>query len=661
VPSFGELIEELEAQHFVGRYHELRVFSSWLHGDAPEILNVSGPGGIGKSALLREFRRRTAAAGQRVIYLDAHDVRPEPRSLMEAFATLMSAPVELSAIADAINQQQPLVLLDSFEEMADLTSYIRDELLTRVDIRVRVVVAGREPLGRAWRRHDRWQRVIHHLALTGLGRTDARAYVALRGVADRQLVEGILRAAGCHPLALALAVDLAPREQPGLLDQSPAWRDAVRGLVERLLRGLNDAALRDVLDAAAIPRHFDEDLIGEIIGRPASSAFDQLWHLSIVQPAERGLILHDDVRGILLADLQWRRPERYRALRQSTLSALERRMRRAQGAERERLLAERLFLWEDVFARALLFGDAQAGRVWLEPCGPADHAEVLGVWRYWLERVMPSELGSSVAARAQEASLRALLAYPGTRVRLARDRDGRLLGFSTFVPVCRDSLGLLEKYPGVGAVLHAFPETASAARLPATADDARVFFLLHLVHTRVEAETVRAALARDLVGMLEGGGTYLAIATLPAFQRLLGAMGWRHLPDAQTHAWSAHMATEGYVLELSRIGVESWLESLIDRGATPAPRDDMEAATSPSAAIDSGAASLLTQREREIAVLVARGLQNRAIAARLDLSVRTVDAHVEHIRRKLGVHSRAEIAAWVAASDLRLLAAASSG
>jgi DNA-binding CsgD family transcriptional regulator len=54
----------------------------------------------------------------------------------------------------------------------------------------------------------------------------------------------------------------------------------------------------------------------------------------------------------------------------------------------------------------------------------------------------------------------------------------------------------------------------------------------------------------------------------------------------------------------------------------------------------------LTAREREVASLVARGLTNRQIAASLAVAARTADAHVEHIRDKLGVRSRAQIAAW---------------
>ncbi|HEY7362012.1 MAG TPA: alpha/beta fold hydrolase [Streptosporangiaceae bacterium] len=55
----------------------------------------------------------------------------------------------------------------------------------------------------------------------------------------------------------------------------------------------------------------------------------------------------------------------------------------------------------------------------------------------------------------------------------------------------------------------------------------------------------------------------------------------------------------------------------------------------------------LTRRELEVARLVADGLTNQAIARRLSVAPRTAEAHVENIRRKLEVRSRAQIAAWV--------------
>jgi DNA-binding NarL/FixJ family response regulator len=52
----------------------------------------------------------------------------------------------------------------------------------------------------------------------------------------------------------------------------------------------------------------------------------------------------------------------------------------------------------------------------------------------------------------------------------------------------------------------------------------------------------------------------------------------------------------------------------------------------------------LTGREMEVLRLVAQGLSNHQIARQLDLSVRTVEAHLTHVYHKLDVHSRTEAA-----------------
>jgi DNA-binding CsgD family transcriptional regulator len=64
-----------------------------------------------------------------------------------------------------------------------------------------------------------------------------------------------------------------------------------------------------------------------------------------------------------------------------------------------------------------------------------------------------------------------------------------------------------------------------------------------------------------------------------------------------------------------------------------------------------GAGYKLGARQLEVAQLVAKGLSNRQIGARLFLSERTVDSHVRTILNKLGFNSRAQIAGWVASLD----------
>jgi two-component system, NarL family, response regulator LiaR len=50
----------------------------------------------------------------------------------------------------------------------------------------------------------------------------------------------------------------------------------------------------------------------------------------------------------------------------------------------------------------------------------------------------------------------------------------------------------------------------------------------------------------------------------------------------------------------------------------------------------------LTDREIEVLRLAARGMSNKEICTSLDVSVRTVEAHLSHVFRKLGVGSRTE-------------------
>ena len=67
-----------------------------------------------------------------------------------------------------------------------------------------------------------------------------------------------------------------------------------------------------------------------------------------------------------------------------------------------------------------------------------------------------------------------------------------------------------------------------------------------------------------------------------------------------------------------------------------------------TAARPAGGSSVLTAREWEIAALLGRGLSNRSIAEELFISQATVARHVSNIFGKLGLSSRAQVAAWVA-------------
>lgn len=64
-----------------------------------------------------------------------------------------------------------------------------------------------------------------------------------------------------------------------------------------------------------------------------------------------------------------------------------------------------------------------------------------------------------------------------------------------------------------------------------------------------------------------------------------------------------------------------------------------------------GGAGLLGRREADVARLVADGLSNKQVGARLFISERTVDSHVRSILNKLGFNSRTQIASWMASPE----------
>jgi non-specific serine/threonine protein kinase len=85
-----------------------------------------------------------------------------------------------------------------------------------------------------------------------------------------------------------------------------------------------------------------------------------------------------------------------------------------------------------------------------------------------------------------------------------------------------------------------------------------------------------------------------------------------------------------------------------DAVATALERERQTRARPPEPPVDAAAEVGLTKREREVAALIAEGLSNREIAARLVVAQRTAEGHVENILSKLGFSSRTQVAGWLA-------------
>lgn len=172
----------------------------------------------------------------------------------------------------------------------------------------------------------------------------------------------------------------------------------------------------------------------------------------------------------------------------------------------------------------------------------------------------------------------------------------------------------------------------------------------------VEDRFVVGGVVQGLAVMAGANGDVVRAARLHgAAEAIMEAHGLPYSPYAVTDKTALGRSIVGVVIRLGRAAFGSaWAEGrrlppevvvdyALGRLAIPAPAVRV---TDPRTETN-----LLTAREREVARLVAGGLSNREIGKTLVISERTVDAHVQHILNKLGFNSRAQIAAWIAASS----------
>ena len=101
---------------------------------------------------------------------------------------------------------------------------------------------------------------------------------------------------------------------------------------------------------------------------------------------------------------------------------------------------------------------------------------------------------------------------------------------------------------------------------------------------------------------------------------------------------------DGYLLKESK--AETILDGVRAVAAGQAPVDPTVARSLLTEVRVQAPGALLTDREREVLELVRRGNANKVIARRLQISERTVKAHVTHILQRLGVADRTQAALW---------------
>jgi predicted ATPase/DNA-binding CsgD family transcriptional regulator len=292
-------------------------------------------------------------------------------------------------------------------------------------------------------------------------------------------------------------------------------------------------------------------------------------------------------------------------------------------------------------------------------CDTADASAALALPQVAEAAVVRAELGDDVRARDLASSASKLARASGDDFWLGRALHARAFAVSAegltstrlslaceAVALQRangDRAGLVNSLNLVGGM--ALDDGDTRAGVAAFAEAATI----------TQADRQQATLASALAGLARGLAVQrpeVAVRVIAACEALRATLGCAAWPREARHTevWLA----EARAILGPRRFARNWALGRA-RGIAEGVRTAQAVL---SAQASAGAAhGPLTQREHEIAQLLARGFTNGRIALELSLSVATVRTHVEHILAKLEVHSRAQVAVWAARDQTMSIAA----
>ncbi|HEX9989817.1 MAG TPA: ATP-binding protein [Chloroflexia bacterium] len=336
-------------RRFVGRENERAMFRDAL--SSPELpfclLHVFGPGGVGKTTLLKEFIAVCAELQVPSIYMDARNIEPSPEAFTGALRLFLGInPTDDPLEVIASRAHRHVILVDTGELLAPLSTWLREVFLPQLPDDTLIVFADRRPPSPAWYADPGWQDIIRILPLRNLSPHESRDYLAKRSIPMEHHAE-VLNFTHGHPLALSLVADVFA-QRGDIPFQPEATPDVVKALLEQLVQKVPGPAHRTALEVCALVRVTTEALLSHALDMPdVHELFDWLRGLSFIDAGLLGLFPHDLAREALTADLRWRNRDWYVELHRRVRTYYATCLEQTTGLEQQRILFDYVFLHRD--------------------------------------------------------------------------------------------------------------------------------------------------------------------------------------------------------------------------------------------------------------------------------------------------------------------------
>lgn len=138
-----------------------------------------------------------------------------------------------------------------------------------------------------------------------------------------------------------------------------------------------------------------------------------------------------------------------------------------------------------------------------------------------------------------------------------------------------------------------------------------------------------------------------------------GYYAWGETEEKENYCWNTYKWCNDSLSTLTKYCTDDSYGIIVDNKTILDPEDDVAhvkwggcEAVSAADDTDISKADILSQREKEIVVCIAKGMNNKEVADALNLSVHTVTTHRRNISSKLQIHSPAGITIYAIVNKL---------
>ncbi len=443
----SERLAQSRKRRFVGRQSELELFRSvLLQTELPfNLLHLFGPGGIGKTSLLHQYAQLAEEQGVPCFLLESRNIDLSKSGFLLALQAALGLDGILSedSICEALAEfERSVLLIDTYELLQPLDSWLRETILPQFHSQCLVVIAGRNPPNPAWYTDLGWQELVRVVSLRNFAPEESQNYLEQRGLAPEQF-EQVLKFTHGHPLALSLIADLLAQSgtTPKAAFNPEHEPDIIRVLLERFLEQVPTPLHRRALEICSLTRTTTEASLSYLLeDEKAPQLFAWLRTLSFIEQSSDGLFPHNLVREVIEADLRWRNPQKYRLLFRKAREYL-REARKADTLELQTFRVELFYLLRNApyFKRYLdwkSLGDAYA-----ETATPLDFPQIIATVKKY-----EGNRSAGIAQHWLNRQPHAFIVF--------RNSENELIGFMTNLALHQATPEDLEVDPGAKAVMN---------------------------------------------------------------------------------------------------------------------------------------------------------------------------------------------------------------